>query len=100
MTMPTDTSSTGRDRYERTDLEVCVVCLHLLANGEFNDGTDSAEIAAAGMHRIWGDDTRHLIADGAELGFSTSACESCGDTDHGDRYRAVALIPTRGGEQP
>ena len=92
--------NSDHDRFEHTDLDVCVVCLHLLANGEFNDGTDAAETAGSGMHRIWGDDTRHLIADGTELGFSTWPCEGCGNTDHGDRYRAIALIPTRGGDHP
>jgi hypothetical protein len=84
--------------FEQTELSVCVVCLHLLANGEFNDGTDAADTAGAGMERLWGDNARHLVADGEELGFSTWSCDGCGDTDHGDRYRAIALIPDRGGE--
>ena len=82
------------------DLQVCLVCLHLLANGEFDDGTDAADIASAGMQRVWGEDTAHLIADGTDLGFSTSPCEGCGDIHHGDRYRAIALIPTTEGAQP
>jgi hypothetical protein len=83
---------------DQIELAVCVVCLHLLANGEFNDGTDAAETTVTGMYRIWGFNVRHLSADGAELGFSTWPCEGCGNTDHGDRYRAIALIPTRGGD--
>jgi hypothetical protein len=97
MTTP---ANADHGRFEHIELAVCVVCLHLLANGEFNDGTDAAETADAGMERLWGDTARHLVADGAELGFSTWSCEGCGDTDHGDRYRAIALIPTRGGDQP
>jgi hypothetical protein len=97
MTIPRDADQV---RFVHFELAVCVVCLHLLANGEFNDGTDAAEIAAAGMHRIWGDIARHLVADGTELGFATWSCEGCGNTDHGDRYRVVALIPIRGGDQP
>jgi hypothetical protein len=73
------------------------VCLHLLASGEFNDGTNAAETASAGMERLWGAAARHLVADGTELGFSTWSCDTCGDTDHGDRYRAIALIPHPGG---
>jgi hypothetical protein len=97
MTTPTNTD---HDRFERIELAVCIVCLHLLANGEFNDGTDAAENAAIGMILLWGDNARHLVADGTELGFGTWPCEGCGNTDHGDRYRAVALIPARGGDQP
>jgi hypothetical protein len=85
-------------KFDQAELAVCMVCLHLLANGEFNDGTDAAESAASGMARLWGDNARHLVADGTELGFSTRPCESCGDTCHGDRYRAIALIPNRGGD--
>ncbi len=90
MTTP---SNAERARFERVELAVCVVCLHLLANGEFTDGTTAGQVAAEGMSRTWGDNARHLVADGAELGFSTWPCDSCDNTDHGDRYRAVALIP-------
>jgi hypothetical protein len=83
---------------DHLELSVCVVCLHLLANGEFNDGTDAAENAAIGMILLRGATARHLVADGEDLGFSTSSCDGCGDTDHGDRYRAIALIPDRGDE--
>jgi hypothetical protein len=89
----------GRDQYDFVNLAVCVVCIHLIANGEFNDGTDAAETAVTGMQRLWGPRARYLLPDGTELGYSTSSCESCGDT-HGDRYRAIAAIPTRGGETP
>jgi hypothetical protein len=82
---------------DHLELSVCTVCLHLLANGEFNDGTDAAELAATGMEPLWGTTARHLVADGTELGFSTWSCDTCGDTDHGDRYRAIALIPHPGG---
>jgi hypothetical protein len=88
--------NTGCDQYDFTHLAVCVVCIHLITNGEFNDGTDAAEVAAAGVDRLWGH--RALLPDGTKLGFSTWPCDGCGDTDHGDRYRAIAAIPTRGGE--
>lgn len=92
--------------FEKAELSVCVVCAHLLANGEYDDGTDAAEQAAKGMARIWGDDARHLIAgghvedcDGSEPcgcldgWFSWSDCDGCGSEMGGERHRAVALIP-------
>ncbi|GAA4852513.1 hypothetical protein [Saccharopolyspora rosea] len=145
-------------KFEIHDLSVCVVCLHLIANGEFDDGTDgygvwnkryhewetwptngdwSKEDAASvmqeraearpddtlevrqygsalaceiGQREIWGDDVVHLLmgsdcdeectrhedpddCESLDLGFSWSACEGCGSSDGGDRYRAHALIP-------
>lgn len=58
-------------KFDETELAVCVVCIHLLANGEYDDGTDAAERAGEGMASIWGDDARHLVAGGDELGYST-----------------------------
>lgn len=83
----------GGDDSCHDDLSICLVCLHLLANGEYNDGTDAAETAAYGMHNRWGDLARHIIPEGTELGYSAHHCEGCGTTDHGDRYSAVLLIP-------
>lgn len=82
--------------YDTTELAVCTVCIHLMANGEYNDGTDAAEICGAGMVRIWGEDARYLTLGGEELGFSWCRCEGCGDTDGGDRFRAYMMIPTKG----
>lgn len=82
-------------RFDLAELSVCTVCIHLLANGEYDDGTDAAALCADGMANLWGDDARHLIADGEELGYSTSACEGCDDTDHGDRFAATLLRPKR-----
>lgn len=87
--------------FETHELAVCTVCLHLLANGEYNDGTDAAEVASAGMVRIWGDDARHLVPGGGrddddgERGFSWCSCDGCGSPLGGDRYQAYALIPKR-----
>lgn len=87
-------------RFDMTELAVCTVCIHLLANGEFNDGTDAAEKCSEGMARIWGDDARHLVPggggddeDSGDLGFSWSSCDGCGDTLGGDRHQAWAMIP-------
>lgn len=81
-------------KFDITDLEVCVVCLHLLANGEYNDGTDAADIAQSGIARLWGDDARHLVPGDNELGFSTRPCEACGNPLHGDRHEAHLVKPT------
>ncbi len=74
------------------ELRVCTVCIHLLANGEYNDGTDAAEVCAAGITRLWGQEPPwHLVPGGAELGYCTSSCDGCGDTLHGDRFEAFAF---------
>jgi hypothetical protein len=87
----------SNERFDITELRVCVVCIHLLANGEYNDGTDVAELAHAGMIHIWGEDAKHLVPGGGDgdgdYGFCTSQCDGCGDTCHGDRYQAYAMIP-------
>lgn len=81
-------------KFDITDLEVCTVCINLIANGEYNDGTNAAEIASAGIDRIWGDDAKHLVPGDNEIGFSTRSCETCGDPLHGDRHEAHLLKPT------
>ena len=74
------------------DLSVCLVCIHLLANGEFNDGTDAAEVCAAGIARLWGSEPPwNLVPGSEEFGYRTSPCEGCGDTMHGDRFEAFAF---------
>jgi len=80
--------------FDITELSVCVVCIHLLANGEYDDGTDAAEVASAGQLAKWGDDVQHLVAGGDDLGFMKSDCDGCGDHHHGDRFRAYLMIPT------
>lgn len=85
--------SESKPRFEITELSVCTVCIHLLANGEYDDGTNAGDRTAAGMEAIWGDDAQYLTPDGTELGFRASACEGCGNSDHGDRFRAVLMVP-------
>ena len=79
--------------FDITDLSVCTVCIHLLANGEYNDGTDAAETCSAGQLATWGDDLMHMVPGDEDLGFCQSSCDGCGDSDHGDRFRAHLLIP-------
>ncbi|MGC2652281.1 MAG: hypothetical protein WA317_01475 [Mycobacterium sp.] len=79
--------------YEITELDVCTVCIHLIANGEFNDGTDAADVARAGWETTFGDQAQYLTYGGEELGFSWSSCDACGNGDGGDRYRASLMVP-------
>lgn len=79
---------------EFTEISVCAVCINLIANGEYNDGTDAAEKCAEGQERLWG--KTWLVAGGGteeddgDKGFCTTSCDGCGDTYHGDRFRAFA----------
>lgn len=94
---------------EPTYFKACVVCMHLTANGEYNDGEDTAEKCIAGQQKIWGDQSRWFMLAGCsedcnyaddddhecesfEQGFSWSDCEGCGDTDGGDRF-LLAVFP-------
>lgn len=80
-------------KYGITELAVCTVCIHLIANGEFDDGTDAAEECGDGQIRVWGDDARHLSFGGEELGFSWQDCDGCGSWLAGDRFAASIMIP-------
>jgi len=82
-------------RYDTTEIAVCTVCICLLANGEYVDGTDAAERAGEGMARIWGDDGKYLSPGSEDLGYGMSSCGGCGETDHGDRHQAFAMIPVK-----
>lgn len=91
-------------------IKVCVVCVHLTANGEYDDGTDAAEKCSEGQVKIWGDRASQFCLAGCdddcrnasefddhecesfEQGFSWSDCEGCGDTDGGDRF-LLAVFP-------
>lgn len=79
--------------YDTIELSVCDVCINLIANGEYNDGTDAAKKAGAGIESKWGDQARHFVLGGEDFGHCMSDCDACGQTDHGDRYSAVALLP-------
>ncbi len=80
-------------RFNIITIDVCEVCLHLTANGEYNDGTDAARDCARGQRELWGDNAQHFTCSGEELGFSQSDCEGCGNEYHGDRYRLHVMIP-------
>lgn len=79
-----------------TTIEVCVDCLHLLANGECPDDTDT-ELHALKMAAVWGDAEITLGAldedddgDGPEPFFSWSPCDGCHSQLGGDRELATA----------
>lgn len=85
-------------KFDTTKLAVCVDCIQLLANGEINDGEDTAERCAEGQARVWGDDVKHMTLGGEELGFSHSSCDGCGSHLGGDRFRAYMMIPLANGK--
>lgn len=74
------------------ELDVCTVCIHLIANGEFNDGTDEAERKGAGLESNW---AGWRLVPGflpeEDSRFSHLSCQGCGDTLAGDRFQAYAL---------
>lgn len=91
--------------FEVHELSVCNECIQLLANGGcdgcetcvFSDNPESepCQTVADRMVAKWGDDTMHLSPGSGDLGYCQSECQGCGQTDHGDRFEAVALIPQR-----
>lgn len=80
-------------KFNITELEVCTMCIHLLANGEYDDGTNAVVIVADGIRRTWGANVSHLVPGSSDLGFSWSSCDGCGSTLGGNRHEASALIP-------
>lgn len=99
--------------YDVDTIQVCVVCMHLHCNGEYNDGEDTAERCAEGIVRegwedtawkwtgmvcnTWDPETGECGCEDDEHdyegSFSWSWCEGCGDTDGGDRYRIAIMKP-------
>lgn len=80
-------------RFNIIEIDVCEVCLMLCANGEYDDGENTARDCARGQYEKWGDNAAHFTCGGEELGYSTSECEGCGNPYHGDRYRLNVMIP-------
>lgn len=78
---------------EDFDLEVCVDCLQLIANGEdYTEAGDLEDRIAA----IWPPEDGWRLApncppDGDCGGFSWSPCDACGSRLGGDRHYAVAF---------
>lgn len=80
-------------RFHTIDIGVCTVCVCLTANGEYNDGENTARDCSRGQRETWGDNARYFTCGGDELGFSHSSCEGCGNADGGDRFRLHVMIP-------
>lgn len=70
------------------DLDVCTVCVHLIANGEFDDGTDAAEKCSARQVKIWGPLAVAMVLGDDDEWFSYRSCDGCGDQLAGDRFHA------------
>ena len=81
--------------FETVDLEVCTVCVHIIANGEYNDGTDTGDRVADAQVALWGDAASRLVLGDVDedRGFSSAECDGCGNGAAGDRYAAAVLIP-------
>lgn len=97
-------------RFETTEIKVCTTCIHLMCNGEYNDGEDTAERCAERQDLVWGGNQKYftpgsdceescLVHDDPDdcttmdQGFSWSSCDGCEDTDGGDRFLAYVMIP-------
>lgn len=96
-------------RFKIIPISCCVVCVHLTANGEYNDGEDTAERCLKGQAAVWSGNERYFVVgsdceegctkheDGEheefELGFSWMWCDGCEDTNGGDRYQMYVMIP-------
>lgn len=75
------------DAYE---FAVCGDCLAAIANDDYSGMDDKQEKATKEGIDCLVKEYGHLIADGAEYGFSNHRCECC-DGLPGDRYRVIAL---------
>lgn len=92
------------------ELQVCTMCLHLIANGDYDDGTDAAARCAQGLVQRWDDLTAQIVpglaapcgcspdedCECANLGYHLSPCDGCGDDEPGDRFAVVILEPAGG----
>ena len=73
------------------ELSVCADCLFWLANGDVLPEDRDPEEFLSDVRRTLGEDLRHVVITGESLGFSWSACESCGSTLGGERFSAAIL---------
>lgn len=86
-------------------LSVCTDCIHVLANGECDperpaDLPEPLSLVPDGYNLVPGGDhlesctqaDRDAGCECESYGFSTSACEGCGDVHHGDRFAATLFL--------
>ena len=68
---------------ELIDLDVCQDCILVIANGEHGDCDGTCRSCTTPTPEgYW------VLLGGDELGFTSRACELCGQDLAGDRYRA------------
>lgn len=76
----------------RQDIEVCPDCIFVSANGapDYEGYVESGHAAryAQGLKQ-WGDEPNTI--DDSEPSFSWQACDFCGDTLGGDRFKASLM---------
>jgi hypothetical protein len=77
-----------------TEIQVCVDCLLLIANGETTEST-TVEEHAAKMDALWSDDWHIVLGSDGESNFSWSSCEGCGSKLGGARETAFAVRDKR-----
>jgi hypothetical protein len=80
--------------FETIEFRTCFICAYLIAYGEYSDGEDTA----ADKFEAWKKSgynhmVRYMSVSETDLGFTTQACELCGETGY-DECLVVALIPT------
>lgn len=82
-------------RTERIELDICVDCLSLMANGTTGDypGAPDDAAHAAEIEARWSGTEITLNCDeDCEGWFSWSQCDGCGSVLGGERHPAVAWI--------
>lgn len=83
--------------YETHDIDICVDCLMMLANGTIGGDATPAmdDLHLSLMELQWPSaDGWHVSLncdENCEGGFSWSQCEGCGENLGGDRHPAVAM---------
>lgn len=81
---------------DNVDLEVCVDCIMVIANGEATADTNTDE-HVANMDAMWPAQDGWRLGygnsdpDASDLGFSWGSCDGCGSNLGGDRFAAHAF---------
>lgn len=85
---------TGTEQWDSTEVEVCVDCLHTVANGLPDHlDPDRAQAITTGLAGWAADGWRIEPGHSDNPHFSWGRCEVCGDGRGGDRTQAWALRP-------
>jgi hypothetical protein len=70
-----------------TEIKVCTVCIMLMCNGEYNDGTDAAEKCAERQDLVWGGNQRYFVPgstceDELRWGVCLNHCQGARNSGH------------------